>query len=153
MAITYKYVHVRRDDGVLRNAPYIVIQARNSKGKWIDFIALLDSGADTTVLSNELAIFLDLKQSKMERKTGGIGGSMKARDAKFTFRVKGEHEKYNFTVDALVLQEEEDENVDLPPVLLGRNGFFEEFHITFRQAEEKVSLKKVNPNKHSKRVK
>jgi hypothetical protein len=46
-------------------------------------------------------------------------------------------------VPALILQ---DPDADVP-LLLGRHGFFENFHITFKQDEEKIVLKKINPRR------
>ena len=139
MAITYKYVRVPRPDGSLRKAPYIPIVTRDSNNKLIQVIALLDSGADTTVTPKDLALLLGLKEDNTEIKTGGIGGSSIVKKTRFSFNIKNEHESYNLTIPALVLQNT-DEDV---PLLLGRNGFFEEFHITFKQTEEKVVLKKT----------
>src|SRR3989338_2768976 len=141
MAIVYKYVHVPRHDGTLRKAPYISVSIRDSADKLIEVVALLDSGADVTVVPKDLALLLGLKEDELETNTRGIGGSTKVKKTKLSFRVKGERESYHLTVPALVLQNP-DEDV---PLLLGRNGFFEEFHITFKQAEEKVILKKVEP--------
>jgi hypothetical protein len=141
MSIIYRYVHVPRPDGTLRKAPHIPVYARDSKNKLIEIIALVDSGADTTVIPKDLALLLGLKESKADMKTGGIGGSTRVKETKLSFTVKNERERYNLRVPALVLQNP-DEDV---PLILGRNGFFEEFHITFKQSDEKLVLKKVDP--------
>lgn len=67
----------------------------------------------------------------------------KIKHSRFRFRIKGGRESYPLDVPALILQ---DPDTDVP-LLLGRNGFFENFHITFKQDEEKIVLKKINPRK------
>ena len=141
MSIIFRYVHVPRADGTLRKAPYIPIFLRDKSNKLVRIIALLDSGADTTVVPRDLAIFLGLKEHEPVSETGGIGGNVKVKESSLQFTTKGKREKYNLNVPVLVLQ---DENVDVP-LLLGRNGFFENFHITFKQDEEKITLKKTSP--------
>ena len=143
MAIIFRYVHIPRPDGTLRNAPYIPLIVRDETGKSIQVVALLDSGADNTVIPKDLAETLGLKESEFESETGGIGGKVKVKKTRFSFILKGSRENYPLSVPALVLQ---DRNADIP-LLLGRHGFFEHFHITFKQDEEKVILKKINPKK------
>lgn len=136
------YVHVPRPDGTLRKAPYIPIYVRDSEGKLYRWVALVDSGADCTVISKDTAEFLGLKEKESEAKsTAGIGGLVKVKNSVLTFQIKDEREKYPLTVPVLVLQEDK---ADIP-IILGRNGFFEHFHITIKQNEEKIILKKINP--------
>jgi hypothetical protein len=73
-----------------------------------------------------------------EIETGGIGGSVKVRKSKLNVIVKGRRESYPLNLDVLVLQ-----NKSPIPLIFGRNGFFEKFHITFKQDEEKIVLKKT----------
>lgn len=109
----------------------------------MQLVALLDSGADNTVVPKELAELLDLKEEKEDTDTGGIGGKVKVRKSRLRFRIKGNRESYPLDVPVLVLQDP-DSNV---PLLLGRHGFFEHFHITFKQNEQKIALKKISPRK------
>ncbi len=141
MSIIFRYIHVPRKDGTLRHAPFIPIFVRNKFGKTMQVIALLDSGADDTVIPKDLSELLGLKEQKDETETGGIGGKVKVKKSRFSFRIRGGRENYSLDVPALVLQ---DSNVDVP-LLLGRHGFFENFHITFKQNEEKIVLKKIQP--------
>ena len=104
MAITFRYIHVPRPDGTLRKAPFIPIYVRNKEGRLIKLVALLDSGADNSVISKDLAELLGLKQSKTpEGETGGIGGKVKVKKSRLSFQIKGEHEKYTVTIPVLVL--------------------------------------------------
>lgn len=141
MPITFKYVHVPRPDGTLRKAPYIPIFVIDKAGKLVRVVALIDSGADFTIIPKDLAGLLGLKEDQEEANTGGIGGKVKVKRTHFNFDVIGSRERYSLSVPALILQ---DGGSDVP-LLLGRNGFFENFHITFKQDEEKIVLKKINP--------
>ncbi len=143
MAITFRYIHVPRPDGTLRKAPFIPIFVRTEGNKLVRLVALLDSGADTTVLPKGLAKILGLKEEKEIIETGGIGGKVKVKKSKMQFRISGSRENYPLTIPILVLQ---DSNEDMP-LILGRQGFFENFHITLRQNEEKVTIKKVELKK------
>jgi hypothetical protein len=91
-----------------------------------------------------LAVLLGLEEKASETETtAGIGGHVEVTRANCSFVIKGKHESHTITLNALVIQD-----VDSPvPPLLGRNGFFEHFHITFKQNEEKLILKKVAPNR------
>ncbi|MBR9691467.1 hypothetical protein GOV06_01650 [Candidatus Woesearchaeota archaeon] len=143
MSIIFRYAHVPRADGTLRKAPFIPVHVTNKFGRSMEVIALLDSGADYTVVPKDLAELLGLKESKKENDTGGIGGKVKVRNSRLRFRLKGNRENYPLDVPALILQ---DKNEDVP-LLLGRHGFFEHFHITFKQDKEKIVLKKIQPKK------
>ncbi|MBU0627865.1 MAG: retropepsin-like domain-containing protein, partial [Nanoarchaeota archaeon] len=98
-------------------------------------------GADTTVVPKDLAELLDLKEEGIDSETAGIGGTVNVKKSRLKFKIKGNRESYSLNVPALILQ---DSNADVP-LLLGRHGFFEHFHITFKQNEEKIILKKISP--------
>ena len=140
MSIIFKYLHVIREDGTLKKAPYIPVYLRNKEGKLIKVIGLLDSGADNTVVPEDLAIILGLKEKdNSENITKGIGGKVKTTRSTLHLRVKNERESYPLDVPVLILKD----NKSNVPLLLGRQGFFEYFHITFRQKDEKIVLKKI----------
>jgi len=138
MALLFRYVHVPRSDKTLRHAPFIPVLAHSAEGKLLEIIALVDSGADNIVIPRDLAEILGLKLGDA-LETAGIGGKVPVRKASFTFTVKQGREAHSVTATALVLM---DSGQDIP-LILGRNGFFEQFDITFRQKEEKLVLKKV----------
>ena len=130
-----------RKDGSLRHAPFIPILVKNKFGQAMNVVGLLDSGADNTVVPKDLAEILGLREDPELDETGGIGGNVNVKRSRLSFKLVGSHESYPLDVPALVLQ---DPNADVP-LLLGRHGFFEHFHITFRQSEEKIILKKIQP--------
>ena len=57
---------------------------------------------------------------------------------KFSIMVQKGHEKYAINAEVKVILEAEDDF----PILIGREGFFEEFKITFDEHGKKVILKK-----------
>jgi len=132
MAISLKYA--KMPDCSLR-APYIPILVHNKFGRMMKILALVDSGSDSAVLPNDMADLLELNL-KEETETRGIGGMVKVRRTKFHFRIKNKRESYPLSVDALV-------TIGNVPPILGRNGFFEHFHITFKQIEQRIIFKKV----------
>ena len=140
MSIIFRYVHVQRADGTLRRAPYVPVWVRNNQGQLLQILALVDSGADFTVIPTDLAELLGLRQDAYATTTAGIGGKVDVKKTVFSFEIKNIREHYSLSVPALILQ---DQNSDVP-LLLGRNGFFEEFHVTFKQHEEKIILKKID---------
>ena len=142
MAITFRYKHIKRKDGFLRKAPFIPVYITDKDNNTYEYTGLLDSGADNTVLPKDLALSLGLKLGE-KTESAGIGGSAEVRKSKMSLTIKGEREAYNLAIPVLILME----NYSDVPLLLGRNGFFDHFHITFRQNEEKIKLKKVEPLK------
>ncbi len=140
MAIILRYEHIPRKDKTLVRAPFIRVQSRDSEGNLVVISGLLDSGADSTVVPKEMAEYLGLKEGK-ELDTGGIGGFVKVRMSKMQVTVKGLRESYPLLLDVLVIQDK----LNTAPLIFGRNGFFEHFHVTFRQDEEKIALKKIKP--------
>lgn len=143
MAITFRYANVPRPDGTLRHAPYVPIYIQDKKGKQIRIVSLIDSGADDTVVPKDLAILLGLSEKGNETETAGIGGRVRVKESRLSLSVRGEHEQYSFEIPVLILQ---DENINVP-LLLGRHGFFEHFHITFKQDQQKIVLKKIQPTR------
>ena len=140
MTLIFKYVHIPRKDGTMRKAPFIPAHLRMKNGRFIKIAALLDSGADDTVVPKELSDFLGLKE-KDEMDTAGIGGKVKVKSSRIQFKITNGRENHSLNVPCLVLQ---NEDVDVP-FILGRNSFFEEFEITFKQDKEKIVLKKTEP--------
>ena len=88
MSIIFRHIHVPRQDGSLRHAPFIPILVTNKFDQIMEAVALLDSGADTTVVPKDLADVLGLKEEEVDSETGGIGGTVKVRNSRLSFRIK-----------------------------------------------------------------
>jgi len=103
----------------------------------LDVIALIDSGADITVIPRGLADFLCLDLKGKTNISNGIGGEVKVKDTKVTIQISKGHERYNFRIPIQVIM-----GPDEVPPLLGRNNFFDKFIISFDNRNERITLKR-----------
>jgi predicted aspartyl protease len=136
--MNFKYKSLPRKDGPARKTPTIPVTFIGP-GESIDIVAILDSGADISVLPLEVGEQLGLDLTKKRGPCGGIGGEVDTAEDYVRVRIAQGHENYTFDIPVKVV-------LDLKssvPVLIGREGFFEEFEITFDERRERISLKKV----------
>jgi predicted aspartyl protease len=138
MTFTFKYKSVKLKSGknILRPMIPLTIQAKEK----IDLVGILDSGSDITIIPKEIAeaVGIDLQE---ENEISGISGiPVKARQAKVSVNFGRGHEIYSFNIPVLI---PEKENI---PIIIGRMGFFEQFKITFAEADKKIEFKKVITN-------
>lgn len=139
MAISFKYKSIKRPDKNEVKTPSIPIMLKGNSPTWIEFVALLDSGADLSVIPQDVAELLNLDLSGKKEKSSGIGGEVEVINTKMTLNIKKKHEDYTFVIPVQVILGE-----SKVPILLGRKGFFDQFKITFEQKNERVFLRKVN---------
>lgn len=137
MSLTFKYKRVKRDKGIEIKSPSIPVNISGSGSKY-QFIALIDSGADVSVIPKEVAELLGLDLNKSKEEARGIGGKVPAIQTNINIEIGKPHEIYNFNIPVKVIMSDMDEEI---PILLGRVGFFDKFIITFNQKEEKIILK------------
>jgi len=138
MAITFRYKSVNRPDGTSVRIPSIPVTLVGPRES-IELIALMDSGADISVIPREVAEVLGLDLSGETESVFGLGGSVRAIPLQINMVIEKGHECYRLNIPIKVVLDK----YDFPP-LLGRAGFFEEFEITLNQLEEKICLKKVD---------
>jgi len=144
MSITFKYKFTKRPEPLNPiYTPSIPVTLAGRKES-VDAIALLDSGADLSVIPNGLANILGLELSKETEEVYGIGGSLNSKTAIVQATIKNAHEKYSFKIPVKVIIDELDDEF---PILIGRDGFFENFEITFKESARKITLKKVQKSK------
>jgi len=140
MTITFRYKILKRPDNSQIKTPSIPITI-SGKGARYDFIALVDSGADISVIPKSIAELLDLNLNGKIEEASGIGGTVPAIQSILNIEINKGHEHYSFELPIKVIMNDNDF-----PILLGRAGFFEKFVITFNQMEEKLILKRVPEN-------
>ena len=140
MTLSFKYKTVKRPDKTEVKTPSIPITL-NGKDMKFDAIALIDSGADISAMSKEMADILGLDLNKPIDYAFGIGGKVEAIETKMNLLIEKGHEHYSLTIPVKVILG----NYDFP-ILLGRAGFFDEFIITFNQKEERIMLKRAIQN-------
>jgi len=138
MVMTFKYKLTKRPDGTTIKTPSIPIMISGKKESF-QVIALLDSGADVSVISKDMAELLGINLNKESHKSFGIGGSVSSIHSNMNIIVERGHERYPLNIPILVILDE----YSFPP-LLGREGFFDYFTVTFEQRNQRVSLKKFN---------
>ncbi len=137
MAISFKYKKIKRGDGIERKLPYIPVYIKG-EASWIQVMALLDSGADVSVISLDLAELLNLDLSGKEEFSKGIGGKVRVKNSKMLIEVKNVHESYSFEIPVQVILDK----TDSPPII-GRDGFFDKFIIELDHSGERIRLKRI----------
>lgn len=138
MTISFKYKAVKRPDGTDSKTPSIPITLIGVSIKF-EGIALIDSGADISVISKDIAELLGIDMNGEKTTAFGIGGKVNSVESKMKIIIEKGHENYFFEIPVKVILDDFDF-----PILLGRLGFFDEFIISFNQKLERVTLKKVN---------
>lgn len=134
----FRYKTINRPDGTQVKTPSIPISLKGNLQTSFEVIALLDSGADISVIPKDFAELLGLNLEGERTKAFGIGGEVQSIETKVYLSISKGHEKYNFQIPVKVILGEYDF-----PVILGREGFFDKFIIIFDQDKQRVSLKKV----------
>jgi hypothetical protein len=138
MTITFRYKSVKRPDGTEVKTPSMPILLTGKEN--FETIALVDSGADISAIPKDLAEILGLDLTKEKSSAYGIGGKVNSIETAINISVEKGHERYSFRIPVKVILDDFDF-----PMLLGREGFFDKFIISFDQAHEKFSLK-ANPS-------
>ena len=125
--------------GAQIKTPSIPITLKGNNNTPIEVIALIDSGADISVIPEGIAKFLNLNLDGKKEKANGIGGQISVINSSVNVNIRKNHENYDLNIPVQVILGPD----EIPP-LLGRRGFFDEFVISFDNKNEKVTLKKVN---------
>lgn len=114
--------------------PYVPLKIIGQKGVWEGY-GLIDSGADKSLFNTEIAeeIGLDLDESQPENFSGIEGGKLTAKLAKVKIQIAG-FEEIKIIAGFV--------NSPAVGVILGQEGFFDEFRIKF---ERDRGIIKVNP--------
>lgn len=136
MAFSLKYKPVKLKSGNVIYRPMIPLTLEGNEK--IDVFAILDSGSDISIIPKDIATILGIKNTG-ENEIFGIGGnSLRSSEgiAKISFG-KG-HEFYSFNIPVFIPEKED------VAIIIGRQGFFEHFDITFSEATRRIIFKKFN---------
>lgn len=136
MTISFKYKSMKRPNGVIVKSPVIPLTLSGRSSIRPEVIALLDSGADLSIVPEDMAELLDLDTSMPSDKSKGIGGEVEVKTTKMNIELRKTHETYSFQIPVQVVLGD-----SKLPVLIGRAGFFDRFRITFDQRNQVISLK------------
>lgn len=115
--------------------PYIPITLLNGIEK-VKTEGLLDTGADTSVIVRSLADSLGLPLNGDVKVFGGYGGREKAREAKVTVFLENNGEMFRHEIIIYIVA---DGKLSIP-LILGRDGIFQHFRITFDERARTVVL-------------
>ncbi|MCR4327490.1 MAG: retropepsin-like domain-containing protein [Nanoarchaeota archaeon] len=138
MVLSFNYHQLPNKKGSDIRTPTIPVTLKGKSEAEIRVYALIDSGADISVIPKALAEVLNLDLSGKSESSYGIGGEIKVKTSKMGVTVAKGHEKYNFMVPVQIILGGEE-----PPIILGRRGFFENFIVTLDESTKKIKLKKV----------
>ena len=136
MAISFNYQKLPGKKGTDHKTPSIKINIKGRAKYSQNVIALIDSGADLSVIPKDIAELLDVDLSGEETVSHGISGEVKVKESKIRINIKKGHEDYSFVIPIQIILSGD------PPVILGRRGFFDKFKITIDEKNQKVMLKR-----------
>jgi len=142
MTLSFNYHRLPNKKGVDIRTPSIPVVLKGESKTQIKVYALIDSGADISVIPKSLAEFLNLDLSGETDISYGIGGEIKVKKTRMQITIEKVHEEeysYNIPVQVILSGEE-------PPIILGRKGFFDNFVVTIDETNKKIRLKKASKN-------
>ena len=134
-----KFPYLKRSDPRDPSVPWIsrpILPVRLfNRDKYLDFLALVDSGADYSLFNVQIAEALGIDLSDAEsHSTFGIGGEgIKTVYRPIEMEVKGAGER--LTIQAGFI---DSKGVS---ALLGQYDFFDRYKVTFERAKERLELK------------
>jgi len=141
MTLSFNYHKLPNKKGVDIRTPSIPVNLKGRAKMGIDVYALVDSGADVSIIPKALAEVLNLDLSGKTSTSHGIAGELKVKESKMRVMLKkrlhGQIHSYKIPVQVILTGEE-------PPIILGRRGFFDKFIITIDEAKQKIRFKKIN---------
>lgn len=137
MVLHYTYTTVKHSDKTVSEVPLVSVTLIGKET--IIAEGVVDSGSDTVVIPKYIAELLGLSLSGVTESSRGIGGIVAAVSSSVTMALHQGTERYRFTVPCKVLLSSTE-----IPVLLGQEGFFDKFKISFDLPKKKFSLEQVD---------
>lgn len=144
MSLVYKFKKEKLIGGGYAVRPKILVTLKGMNTA-IDVPALIDSGCDTTVIPEGMAraVGLDMSGSKTKIYAYRESSEVIESSANVTFQGKANRQSVALNIPVVIALsgkgfEDEDD------ITLGVNGVFDAFDITFKKAQNKIILKRVN---------
>ena len=136
----FPYIKIPTSDPVKpwKPLPLIPIRVFDETGdSSLEILALLDSGADKSLFNAEIAkvLKIDLSTASEENFTGIEGGVLKAKVKTIHLQMVRDTEIFEVPIGFI-------ENVGFSAIL-GQEGFFDKFSITFNREKLEIEIKKV----------
>ncbi len=140
MVLVYRFKKERLEDGAFVSRPRILITVQG-KNMSVEVPALIDSGGDITVIPENLAKVIGLRLEGKKEQLYAFRESNEAIQSKatVTFIGKAYRQNVTITIPVLVVLSEEDENEE--GIVLGVQGVFDAFEITFKKTENQITMK------------
>lgn len=130
MAFHYFYSYVEFNNSKGAQRPMVPIKIND-----YEFTGLVDSGSDAIVIPREISEVLGLKSFDQTELSQLDGSTIICDIAEIEFEFGKGHENYKFKSRVLI--------ADSPRIILGRNGFFDKFKITFEEDKGFVTFRKI----------
>jgi len=108
-----------------------------------DMTCILDSGADVSAISKEMAEVLGLNVHSKTETIYGVGGPIEAIKSQMIAIIEKGHERYQLKIPVNIKINE----FNFPP-LLDRTGFFREFEIAIKEKKLRIELKKLSDSEY-----
>lgn len=141
MALRFRYRSIERPKPLgPKVSPIIPVKFFGAGGNSFETAALIDSGADYSVIFDEHAEILGVDLSKAEKSEAqGVGGKVATKICLVDVEIagRGEHRKFRLSLPFMVIPTPAKNH----PILLGRAGFFEKFELTFKEKHREIILK------------
>ncbi len=134
MRKSFKYFSYKRPNGLVR-LPMIPIILIGNNDLRFETMALLDSGADSTCITQDIAEVLGLDLSGKKEPMGGITGETKCARSKVLVSINQTRFNYKKNIEVFIIP-----NQEAMPVIIGREPFFSDFVITFDNYRQEVNL-------------
>lgn len=129
--IEFDYRQERLHTGEIIFRPVAKVYLLRSYNEWIAEYFYVDSGADYTLIPYRMGRFLGLERRASEvKEIGGIGGVIAVRFAVIPMKIEGN--EFDCTLAWA--------QIERVPFLLGREGVFDYFDITFQQRKKEGYL-------------
>jgi len=138
MVISFNYHQLPNKKGENIRTPTIPVTLRGRAETPIQVYALIDSGADVSIVPKALAEFLDLDLTGATGESYGIAGKIEVKGSKMRVTVEKNREDYSFDIPVQIILTGEE-----PPIILGRRGFFNKFIISIDEDKQKVRFKRL----------
>ncbi len=144
MVLVYKFKKEKllSDQYVYR--PRILIRLHN-KDTSLELPALIDSGCDTTVIPESIANILGLDRHAEKHKLYGYRESSQVQSSVLDITLIGRGNRESVTLNripVLITLAKEGIN-DEEEIVLGINGIFDAFDITFKKSHNQIILKRA----------
>jgi len=136
MSFTFKYKPVKLKSGKIARRPLIPFTL-SGVNETLDFFGILDTGSDITIIPREIAEVLGVDYVGENEVYGLSGRKINANDGYLDITFGKGREIHTFTIPILVPKEKGSQ------IIIGRMGFFEQFKITFCEAEQRMIFKKL----------